>query len=213
VVIPHGNYIRAYPNDISRNQARKHLGFEKRRIIFLFLGNIRPYKGIKELISAFNNLNGTQSELVIAGQSLDQELEQNIFKLSIGNPKICFMPGFVEDDRMQLFMNAADAVVFPYRDILTSGAVVLAMSFGKACIAPRLGCIPDVLDSKGAFLYEPKDQKGLQNALEAAINSHQKLSGMGQHNFGRAKAWSWDRVAAATLAVYKGPKSPTSKKI
>jgi len=58
-------------------------------------------------------------------------------------------------------MNACDVVVFPYQEILTSGAVILAMSFGRACVAPRLGCIQDVLDDKGAFIYEPSNKAGL----------------------------------------------------
>ncbi|WP_242482112.1 glycosyltransferase, partial [Trichormus variabilis] len=61
-------------------------------------------------------------------------------------PNIKFIPGFVPSEKLQIYLNACDVVVFPYRDILTSGAVMLAMSFGRACIAPRKGCIAEVLD-------------------------------------------------------------------
>ncbi len=51
--------------------------------------------------------------------------------------------GYVPDDRLDLFLNAADRVVLPYTEILTSGAAILAMSFGRPIIAPDRGALRD----------------------------------------------------------------------
>ena len=40
-------------------------------------------------------------------------------------------------------MGAADVVVLPFLDLLTSGSVVLAMSCGKPCLSRRVGCVAD----------------------------------------------------------------------
>ncbi len=48
-------------------------------------------------------------------------------------------------------MNASDIVAFPYLEGMTSGALIMAMGFGKPCIASRIGCIDQTTDSQGAF--------------------------------------------------------------
>ena len=204
-VIPHGNYIGLYPNDIGREEARRRLKLEAHQRVALFLGNIRPYKGVTELIEAFRGLQARDAVLVLAGRPLNAEVEQTVARLAGDDGRVLFHPGFVDDSRVQEYMNAADVVVFPYREVLTSGAIVLAMSFGKACVAPRLGCIPDVLDSRGGFLYDPDAPDGLASALRAALDAGDGSADMGHRNRETAEAWSWDRIASQTLDVYRGP--------
>ncbi len=100
-------------------------------------------------------------------------------------------------------MNAADVVAFPYKNILTSGAVMLAISFGRACLAPRKDCITEVLDYQGAFLYDPTLKSGLLRSMQEAIRRKDLTSGMGEYNYQKSKSWSWDHVAKKTLDVYK----------
>jgi len=89
----------------------------------------------------------------------------------------------------------------PYKDILTSGAVILAMSFGKPIIAPAIGCIPDVLDSEGSILYDPSEKEGLLKAMKQALDAN--LKKMGEHNFELAKHLRWDEIAKRTYEVYQ----------
>jgi len=100
-------------------------------------------------------------------------------------------------------MNAADVVVLPYRHILSSGAALLAMSFGKPCIAPGIGCLADVLDASGAFLYDPKREAGLFESMQRAVEAGDLLGRMGAHNRERVLQWTWARAAEATKALYK----------
>jgi beta-1,4-mannosyltransferase len=92
-------------------------------------------------------------------------------------------------------------MVYPYRDILTSGAVLLGMSFGRACVAPKIGCIAETLDDAGGILYAP-GASALLNAMGQAYARREELETMGQHNLEKARLWSWDRVAAQTLDAY-----------
>jgi len=64
----------------------------------------------------------------------------------------------------------ADAVVLPFRDILTSGSAILALSHGRPVIAPALGCLPGTLPSDATFLYDadaPGDRRGVGAAVGA----------------------------------------------
>lgn len=202
VVVPHGNYIGAYGNSVSQEGARKRLELPPGGAGFLFFGNIRPYKGVEDLIGAYRQSPASSGFLLVAGRPLNGEVSREIENLCGDDSRIHFRPGMVPDEEIQCFMNACDVVVFPYRQVLTSGAVILAMSFGKACIAPHLGCIPDVLDEQGGFLYDPDDPEGLGRALEQAARESDRLAEMGAHNLGRAREWGWDRISRSTADIY-----------
>ena len=130
LIIPHGNYIDCYENKLNRATAQKQLCIFNSKLVILFFGEIRPYKGVLQLIDAFKLLGQERTYLVIAGRLLNDELTSVIREKIQGCNNIKFAPGFVAEDQIQVFMNASDIVVFPYRTILTSGAVILAMSFG-----------------------------------------------------------------------------------
>ena len=209
-VVPHGNYIGAYPDEVSREQARAEFGFEPGELVFGFVGQIRPYKGVLELLEAFEQLQQTTEQplrLLVAGQPLDEAAGETIAARIGSNAAIRFDAGFVPDERLQFYLGASDVVVFPYRDILTSGAVLLAMSYGRACLAPRRGCISETLDEKGGVLYDPETSEALVEAMKLAIARRGDLATMGAHNLERARKWSWRYVAQRTNEVYRYARS------
>lgn len=202
-VIPHGNYIDFYQNSISKAEARKELQISESTLLLLFLGGIRPYKGVPEMIESFKQLRQDGLQLLIAGKPLNKEFGELVQQKIAGQDNIKLIADFIPEAQVQVFMNACDVAVFPYRDILTSGAVVLAMSFGRACIAPRKSCMGEVLDRSGAFLYDPDVESGLLQAMSSAINMKADLVDMGKHNRQLAEQYSWERIAKMTLDVYQ----------
>jgi glycosyltransferase involved in cell wall biosynthesis len=200
-VIPHGNYIDSYRNDISRHHARKKLGIPHDGHMFLYFGKIRPYKGLDKLIEVFNGIDKTNTKLVIAGKAPNETMAHDIQENCLASQNIMPVISFIPHDEVQIYMNAADVVVLPYRNIFTSGALLLAMSFGKPIIAPATGSIPDILDSHGGFLYDPADPSGLKKAIEYSLN--RDLAEMGKYNYEKVKKYDWDSIAGKTHAFYK----------
>jgi len=150
-VIQHGSYVEHYENKISRFESREKLKLRQNDIVFLFFGIIRPYKGIQKLIKVIKKLSeDNRVKLVIAGKPINEDILYEI-KKEIGSKKCiqCHLR-YVSDCEIQTFMNAADAVVLPYNEFLTSGVALLAMSFGKALIVPKKGCNID-LDPEGTI--------------------------------------------------------------
>lgn len=144
------------------------------------------------LIEAFKRLNAPQTKLLIVGKPYNNKIAENILKRCNKNENIKSFFKFIPDDEVQIYMNAADVVVLPYRDILTSGVVMLAVSFSKPVIAPAIGCIQVVLDYEGSFLYNKLDDEGLLKEMQYALNAD--LEKMGKHNFKLAKQLSWDDI-------------------
>ncbi len=202
VVIPHGSYIGCYTDRITRPEARAQLGLPPDDLVFLFFGRIQPYKGVLDLIAAFRAANLPDTRLVIAGRPADADADQLLAKAVAGCEAIAYRPGFVPDDDVQTLMRAADVVALPFRDILTSSSVVLAMSFGRAVIAPAIGCVPETVAAGHELLYRPGDPDGLRGALVTAAKQKAELLAIGEANFARAARDPWDAVAAQTAAVY-----------
>lgn len=200
-IIPHGNYINNYKNTIGRIEARNKLKIDEKEVVLIYFGLIRPYKGVFELIEAFKELNVLQKKLLIVGKPCSNEIAKNILKRCNKNENIKTIFEFIPDNVIQIYMNAADVVVLPYRDILTSGAAILAMSFSKPVIAPAIGCIPEALDREGSFLYDPSEKEGLVKAMRQVFDVD--LIKMGNHNFELAKKLNWDDIARKTCEVYK----------
>jgi len=207
-IIPHGNYLGNYPNTLAQKEARNLLELPVDCKVFLFLGQIRPYKGIPELLDAFTQIAGVREILIIAGNTEDQLIHANLVQRSQETTSIRYFPGFVPDEKIQEYMHAADVVVFPFRDILTSGSILLAMSFGKAIIIPGLESLEEVIEVGGAMTFRPEETDGLKMAMKSALT--RDLKKLGDRNLNAAKALSWEIIAEQTVSIYYQP-SQTSE--
>ena len=111
--------------------------------------------------------------------------------------------GFVRDDELLSYFNAADVFVLPVRHILNSSSIALAISFGLPCIAPALGGLEEMLGHDGGIFYDPMESRGLLAAMEAAMKRSHELRAMGRGNLQRARESNWASVAARTAAFYR----------
>jgi len=201
-VVPHGHYIDAYENEISCERAREKLGVPEDERVFLFIGSVRPYKQVLELIEAFKTVNADGTRLIIAGKPWNERLAAMVRRSCSDRDNIETQLTVIPESEFQIYFNAADVAVFPFReDTLTSGSVILAMSFGMGLIAPQIGCLPETLPADGAILYNPADENGLVDSLETALDAD--AASMGFHNYETISEFDWGRIAAETAAVYE----------
>jgi len=199
-VVPHGHYVDDYENEITREEARERLGYDESEWVFLFFGRIEPYKGVVRLVDVFRSIDDPDYRLLIAGNPSNDAIERELEGRIAGDDRIRSVLEFVPDEEIQLYMNAADVVVLPYTEITTSGSAILVMSFGRAIIIPRLGCIPELLEEEGALIYPPESDHGLRDALTEA--KRRDLSSMGRYNARQVRRYDWATVAERTARVY-----------
>ena len=204
-VIPHGNYVNVYGPSRTRDDTRRSLGMPADARVLLFVGAVRAYKGLADLAAAFRDVQRTDVRLVIAGKAATEADARELSDAAAADPRIDLRLGFVPDDELPVLLGAADAVVLPFRDILTSGSAILAMSYGRAVIAPSLGCLPETLDPDAAIIYDPLGPDALKGALELALDTD--LNAMGAHARLLAERLAWGPIAAATAELYRRPES------
>lgn len=201
-IIPHGHFLDYYPNRTPRDAARQKLNLHRSEFTFLFIGELRYYKGVVDLIDAFKAINTRNIRLIIAGRPHDRRIRDEVSAKTIEIENITTHYAFVPDRELQDYINASDVMVFPYRDIFTSGGIFLALTFGKPIIAPALGCIADALRTSPNFIYDTAENHGLIHAMKAAMGSNHLIS-IGRYNRDLADQFNWQEIAEKTTDVYR----------
>jgi beta-1,4-mannosyltransferase len=200
--IPHGNFIDAYPNEITRQKAREHLGLSNENFVYLFFGNVRPYKGVEQLLETFSELSGEHLRLLLAAKLNTEYSKEIVRQAEEGDPRILVRTSeFFPSEDFQIYLNAADVVVLPFEQILTSGSVITALSFGKPVVVPRIGCLTELVSNRVGVAYEPNVSGALKQAMEGVQDLD--LERCSQEALNLAKSISWERIAEKTAEAYE----------
>jgi len=201
-VIRDGNYSEGYPNNISREAARRELSTDSDRFIYLFFGFIREYKGVDILLDVFKNIDQSEVDLWVVGNPDNDNIEKMIRRKSHKKDNINLELEYIPVDLVQNYMNAADVLVLPFREILNSGSVYLGLTFGLPIVTPKMGCIPTTVSEKNMeFMYDGSSE-GLRQALESAYESPE-LDEVAEANRRRGKELDWEEPARQLSELYQ----------
>lgn len=171
-VVPHPTYETAYGPQRPKSEARERLDLDADARVLLFFGRVLPYKGVPELLEAFSAVSDSHARLVVAGECVDSELRQELLRGAAGDRRVILRLERIPDARVPLWFSAADWVVLPYRDVLNSGVLLLALTYRRPAIAPAIGAIPEVLyreESLAGLLYDQSQPGALASALRRAL--------------------------------------------
>lgn len=156
-VIPHGNYSSVSANKIQKNSAKKLLGVPEDSFMYLYFGMIRRYKNVPKLINEFKKIK-SNSILYIAGNVVnDENLSREIKKSISGDDRIFSKIEYISDDYLNILLSACDVVVVPFSDVANSGSVIMALSYGKNVIAPKIGGLPELNNIVGGIMFYEND--------------------------------------------------------
>jgi beta-1,4-mannosyltransferase len=205
-VIPHGHFIDAYPNTISKADARSNLSLPQHGRVVLSFGRVAPYKGHIELINAFTATAQRGDILLIAGKPVDtqfaQFLQAKAGLASAAGPTVRLDFRAIPSEEVQNYFNACDLVALPFDAILNSGSLLLAMSFGRCVVAPHLGSIPSIVLPEGWFQYRPGDPEDLKSAIATGL-ADQNLQFRGQKVLEFTKLrYNWTSIGASLKMFY-----------
>ncbi|MHB9099789.1 MAG: glycosyltransferase, partial [Syntrophales bacterium] len=197
-VIPHGSLVGWYPfRGTDKSAARKILRITQESFVYLFFGRIEGYKGVEDLMIAFQKIGRASDCLILAGRASDS-LKADL--LSRKSPNMILDLGFVDDEKLELYIKAADVVVLPYKKMLTSGAAITALSFGKVVISPNISSFPETLEGTQSIMYDANSldsfAKALNHARQLDLNRAENLA------LKKASAWEWDAIAQDTSRFF-----------
>ncbi len=204
----------AFPDtNLTASGAKHQLSVKDHEKTILFLGRIKPYKGIEHLLTAFQQLAERDAtyRLIIAGEphkGSEGYLEEirRIVARDFGQGRVVLKFQFIPDEKMELYLKAADVLVLPYKDIFQSGILFLAYNFGLPVVATDVGSFrEEIVEGETGFICKPGDAADLARTLETYF-----LSGLYRNLGARRqgikdyanKVHSWDAAAELTRIAY-----------
>ena len=183
----------------SADEARAALGVPADRRVALFLGLIRPYKGVDLLLDSIARLPaGSDWFLVVAGEpwgNLGDRLSQQVRRLGISD-RVRLEYGWVPETEVPGLLAAADLVVLPYRSGSQSAVAPLALGAGVPVLSTAVGGLPEVVrDGENGRLVAPGSVAELARALEELDRPRLAALSEGARQ-GRSR-FTWDGYAEA----------------
>ncbi|MBU2018220.1 MAG: glycosyltransferase [Bacteroidetes bacterium] len=159
---------------LPRTTSEETLLLPKNKKVVLFFGLVREYKGLLDLITAFEQL-ADDYFLLIAGECYGstEVYNQALSKLSKG--KYRWDNQFVPDEQVRLYFSVADVCVLPYRSATQSGVTAVSHHFNLPVIATNVGGVHEsVQHKKNGILVEPERPDQLQKAIEDYFDKNMK---------------------------------------
>jgi beta-1,4-mannosyltransferase len=156
-VIPQSNFHHIYPERGDAARGQRILGVDKGETVLLNFGLIRRYKGVDKLIEIFKQVESATLRLVIAGMPVEPVYADELQRAALSDARIRLIFRDIPHDEVPHIYATAALACAPFRAILNSGSVTLALSCDCPVIAPRLGTMPDLEERVGTdwiMLYD-----------------------------------------------------------
>jgi len=197
-VIPIGHMVGVCGPAAERAEARRRLDLPADRRVVAHVGRIRPYKGVPALVAAFAELGADDTTLLVAGDLGDPEVEPAVDRARAAGADVRLTPGRVDDAGMVRLLAAADVVAYPFTRIMNSGAVVLALSYGRPVLATSSPSLRELRAAVGGERLRLLDGPIRGADLAAALD----VAPEGAGSPPTAELGEWPAIGAATLDLY-----------
>ncbi len=136
----------------------------------LHVGTLQPRKNIPVLIEAMARLDDSELKLVLVGGKgwLYDDIFRQVQALELAGRVI--FTGYVPDDDLPLWYNAAELLVFPSVYEGFGLPVLEAMACGTPVIAANSSSIPEAVGDAG-LLFDPDDGETLVEQMTAVLTN------------------------------------------
>jgi glycosyltransferase involved in cell wall biosynthesis len=141
---------------------------------FLFFGTIRPYKGLEDLVRAFELLSDSEraaSWLTVVGETWEGWHEPvRLIEASRQRDRMTLVNHYVSDEEASGWFAGADVVALPYHRSSASGPLHMTMEAGLPVVITDVGGLREAADGyQGAVLVAERDPQALRDGLRAAL--------------------------------------------
>ncbi len=207
VVVPNGVDVQAWQtSQQERDQARRALGLTSHDPLLVLVGRLEWEKGAQDAIEALGLLadEGVVAHLALIGNGarrddLARQAQQR------GVAAFVHPLGRMEDAQVTHVVAAADVALVPSRYEPFGIVALEAMAAGTPVVVTSTGGLPDLVeDGISGLVVPPAAPEALASAighLLADASTRESLAAAARQRV--ITRFSWDRVAQATVEVYR----------
>lgn len=200
-VIPHGALQLKSPPP-PREECKKSLGILPNTPIVGYMGFISAYKGLEMLIEAMIGVPDA-GLLIGGGWHVERETEY-IFGLKDWTlkalPSRCRWLGYISEEDMSRVYGAMDVVAYPSRFATESGALIMALSHGKAIVASNVA--PFREKEKAGALTTFTDIESLRRKIKRLLKDEASRKRLEEGARKYAEETAWSKIATKHMELY-----------
>ena len=179
---------------------RQRQGLPERFV--LFVGTLEPRKNLVRLVEAFARIRAGRVGLVLAGGKgwLYDELFASVEAL--GLTKEVIFPGYVTNEELPLWYNAATALAYPSVYEGFGLPVLEAQACGTPVLTSNVSSLPEAAGD-AALTVDPYDVEALAAGLHRLLADEPLRLQLRERGLAHARQFSWPRTAQETARVYR----------
>jgi glycosyltransferase involved in cell wall biosynthesis len=168
--------------------------------LFVYLGRLKKYKRVDDVIRAFAALNLLGAKLEIAGTG-DYRASLEALVRSLGlSGRVEFLGFIPEDQKVHLLRRAWASVLASPKEGWGISNLEAAACGTPVIAANSPGIRESVLDGETGFLVPQNDPLAMAAAMRGLVQSADKVNVLGTAGRRFAETFTWDRAADETLA-------------
>ncbi len=209
-VLPLGVDLDKFQFNENKLAARQRLGLPAEKFILFTVRNLVPRMGLENLVSAMKEAAESVKNiyLIIGGEGkLRTKLQNLIFELKLSD--FVKLQGFVPEEALPLYYQAADFFILPTRCLEGFGLVTVeALACGTPVLGTAVGGTKEILDKfDRSFLFKDIRPEALAELIiekyryyQARPDEYKKLS-QRCREFAE-KYYSWEKNIEETEAIF-----------
>ncbi|MCK4315215.1 MAG: glycosyltransferase family 4 protein, partial [Anaerolineae bacterium] len=172
------------------------------RPYILHVGTLQPRKNLVRLVEAFACIRDGRVGLVLAGGKgwLYDELFATVETLGLSKEVI--FPGYVMNDDLPLWYNAATTLAYPSLYEGFGMQVLEAQACGTPVLTSNVSSLPEAAGD-AALMVHPRDVKALAAGLNRLLADEHLRRQLRAAGLAHARQFTWSRTARETARVYR----------
>lgn len=188
--------------------------WKRNRFTFGFIGNIREYKGIVELLETYDRFldEGHECDLIIAGSPYAAYLDDNPKIVDLINKnKVILYDKYVYKEDWDYLIKNVDVLVFPYKIDMPvfkfgfyASSIAQAVYMKKAIICPQNDNLEAIIGNLDySFTYDYQTENGLYNCMKECMNTDtREKNQMEEASYKMVSHCTWKNLANHIVVSY-----------
>lgn len=170
----------------------------------LFVGTALPHKNLEFLVDAMPKLRESHPDLqlVLVGKKEQYYEALDTYIADQGARDYVTTTGWIPDEQLKWLYRHCQAYVFPSLSEGFGLPALEAMVHDAPVVSSNATCLPEVCGDAAEY-FGPTDQAAFVAAVRHVLEDAKYRKVLITAGRKRAKAFSWQRMAEQTLAIYK----------
>jgi glycosyltransferase involved in cell wall biosynthesis len=189
------------PAAADADQVRSRFGLSRRPVI-LCVAQKRVHKNLATLLRAVAEMTEEAPQVVLPGSPTAHEDELRSLASQLGVADRVLFPAWVSEEELDGLYAMAACFCLPSFSEGFGLPVLEAMVRGVPVVCADAAALPEVAGD-AALLFDPHDHRALAAALRRVIAEPALAADLAQRGRARAREYTWERTARATLAAYR----------